>query len=346
MFRLADARVRLCEPGDHDAWQEYVQRADLVSCYHQIGWKRVIERSFGVETFYLLSEDERKRITGILPLAFLSSLAFGRFLVSLPYFNYGGICADDGAAGPLFDAAVELARTLRAKHVELRHTTPQPGLLESTTKVSMRLALPSSSDELWRGFSSDLRRKVRRPQKEGITARIEHADALDAFYQVFRVNMRDLGTPVYGKSFFANILAEFPESTWVCTVYQDSRPLASGILVGFRDRLEIPWVSSLRATNHLYTNMLLYWTALKFACDRGYRVFDFGRSTAGGGTYRFKAQWGAQPVQLYWHYWVKNGSLPRLNPENPKYALAIGLWQRLPLTVTNFLGPSIVRHLP
>jgi FemAB-related protein (PEP-CTERM system-associated) len=160
--------------------------------------------------------------------------------------------------------------------------------------------------------------------------------------------MRDLGTPVYALSFFKNILATFPETTWICTIFsKDGLPIASGFLVGFKDNIEIPWASSLRKYNSLGPNMLLYWSVLKLACKRGYRVFDFGRSTPEEGTYRFKVQWGAKPVPLYWHYWLKNGgSLPEFNPKNPKYQLAIQIWKRLPVPLTRILGPAIVKNLP
>jgi FemAB-related protein (PEP-CTERM system-associated) len=345
---LSDITVREYRPADREAWDRFVSQSPHASCYHQSSWKQVIEDSFGTRTEYLLAEDASGQIVGVLPLALLSSLPFGRFLVSLPYFNYGGICAaDPEVRRALLDRAVTRARELRVRHIELRHSEPMLQLAEKTTKVAMRLELPSTSEQLWNAFPSDIRRKVRRPQKEGIVARIERAEALDAFYRVFTVNMRDLGTPVYAKKFFASMLREQPDSTWIVTVYQGEQPLASGFLVGFRESLEIPWVSSLRSHNHLYTNMLLYWTALSFACERGYKVFDFGRSTMGAGTYRFKSQWGATPTQLYWHYWLPNGgALPELNPQNPKFAMAVSLWQKLPLAVANFVGPAIVRSLP
>jgi FemAB-related protein (PEP-CTERM system-associated) len=172
-------------------------------------------------------------------------------------------------------------------------------------------------------------------------------DLLDDFYEVFAINMRDLGTPVYPKRFFEAILESFSETTSICAVYAGARPVAAGFLIGFNGMLEIPWASSLRDFNRYSPNMILYWTVLKFACDHGYRVFDFGRSTPDEGTYRFKAQWGAVPTPLYWHYWMRQGDqLPELNPDNPKYAMAIWLWKRLPVSLTKWIGPSIVKNLP
>jgi hypothetical protein len=91
----------------------------------------------------------------------------------------------------------------------------------------------------------------------------------------------------------------------------------------------------------------MYWEMIRYAIRGGFRRFDFGRSTAGEGTYRFKEQWGAKPVQLHWQYLVRGkGQVPELSPGNPKYRLAIKVWQRLPLRIANALGPPIVRNIP
>jgi FemAB-related protein (PEP-CTERM system-associated) len=180
-----------------------------------------------------------------------------------------------------------------------------------------------------------------------MTAHIGREEMLDGFYDVFATNMRDLGTPVYPKAFFRNTLRQFPDRTWISTVQKDGMIVAAGFLAGFKDRLEIPWASALRAYNRFSPNMLLYWASLEFACEQGYRVFDFGRSTPGESTYRFKEQWGATPHQLYWYYSLPPGTaMPQVNPDNPKYRLAIGAWQRLPVWLTRAIGPRIVKYLP
>ncbi len=342
--------VRRFTEKNRESWDRYVQHCPASTCYHLSGWKDLIEKTFGHKTFYLIASGPEEKIRGILPLVHLRSFLFGSFMVSLPYVNYGGICAEDPESqGMLLREAIEIADAEHAEHIEFRHTTP---LLETlpvkTVKVSMRLPLPGNPEELWKGFSSNLRRKIRKPQKEGFSWTLGREEELDAFYAVFSTNMRDLGTPVYARQFFRNLLHDFPETTWIATVRnKEGRPAASGFLVGFRDTVEIPWVSSLRCYNHLYANLFLYWNLLKFVCERGYRVFDFGRSTVGEGTYHFKEQWGAKPFQLYWHYWVRNGRpLPELNPGNPKYRLAIRLWKTFPVGLTRLMGPSIVRNLP
>jgi len=211
----------------------------------------------------------------------------------------------------------------------------------------MVLDLPSTSEELWKGFKSKLRSQIRRPKKEGFTVKFGQLDEIESFYEVFACNMRDLGTPVYTKQLFENTLREFPDNARICTVYDGKQPIASGFIIGFKNQLQIPWASSLRTHNRFGPNMMLYWNILKFACEQGYTQFDFGRSTQDEGTYKFKQQWGAQPVQCYWQYWLSSGDeMPEINPDNPTYQFAIRSWQRLPVPVTKWLGPKIVKFIP
>jgi FemAB-related protein (PEP-CTERM system-associated) len=329
-----------------------VDRAAGSTLYHLYGWRRIIERSFGHRTHYLSAIDTTSTLAGVLPLVQLESRMFGHMLVSLPFFNYGGICADvEGARQALLDSAIGLARSCGVDFIELRHDEReepwQRRLSRKSAKVSMRMALPGSANELWKSLGSKLRSQVQRPRKDGMTALVGREELLDGFYDVFAANMRDLGTPVYSKRFFENILREFPGRTWIATVLRGRQPVASGLLAGFRDRIEIPWASSLRQFNRSSPNMLLYWTALEFGCAQGFRQFDFGRSTPEEGTYRFKEQWGARPHPLHWYYWLPDGRpMPQVNPRNPKYRAAIAVWQHLPLSLTRLIGPGIVKYIP
>ncbi|MFQ5901248.1 MAG: FemAB family XrtA/PEP-CTERM system-associated protein [Thermodesulfobacteriota bacterium] len=331
-----------------EKWDDYVLNSSEASGYHQIGWKRIIEETFGHKTFYLAAlEDDR--IKGIFPLVLVQSFLFGRYMVSLPFLNYGGICSDTGVVRrALLKEAIDIARREKAGHIEIRDTREiEMGLPVKESKVSMLLNLPDSCDELWKNFKSKLRSQIRRPEKEGMEARVGGIEELDDFYKVFAVNMRDLGTPVYTKGFFKRILTVFPDTTSLCVVYLKDVPVASGFLAGFKEVLEIPWASSLRLYNYASPNMMLYWNSLKYACEKRYKRFDFGRSTPDAGTYRFKKQWGAVPVQLYWYYWMANGErLPELNPQNRKFSLAIKAWQSLPVWLTKIIGPHIVKGLP
>ncbi|MGR3309902.1 MAG: FemAB family XrtA/PEP-CTERM system-associated protein [Candidatus Brocadiales bacterium] len=340
--------VKILSTNTAEKWDSYVQTSQEGTLYHLTAWKGIIENTFGHKTYYVYTEGDGK-ITGILPLVLMKSLLFGKFIISVPFFNYGGICANgENERNVLLKYAIEIARREAAKHIELRHTKKYDfGLLTKESKVCMVLNLPDSPDTLWRSFKSKLRSQVKKSEQNGVYARFGGKKEIDNFYDVFTRNMRDLGTPVYSKDFFKNILDTFPKQTIICSVFIDKKPVAAGFLLGYKGKLEIPWASSLKKYNKLSPNMLLYCRVLQYACENGYKRFDFGRSTPGEGTYKFKEQWGAKPLQLYWHYWMTNGDkLPEMNPHNPKFNLAIKTWQRLPLWMTKAIGPSIVKYLP
>jgi FemAB-related protein (PEP-CTERM system-associated) len=299
---------------------------------------------------YALEATEGGRTRGYLPLAYVRSLLFGRFLVSLPYLNTAGVLADDAsAAAALVDGAVRLADDLRVRHLELRHEHPaeHPALNgQLTGKVHMRLPLPGSPGALWDALPAKVRNQVRKGQKSGLGVVWGGLELLGPFYDVFSRNMRDLGTPVYGRGLFAAVLQEFPAEAELCVVRAGDAPAAGALLLHGRGVSEVPSASSLREYNSTCANMYLYWNLLERAALRGQAVFDFGRSTADGNTFRFKKQWGALPEPAVWQYYVRAGRADAVRPDNPRYRRLIRLWQRLPVGLTRLIGPPIVRGIP
>lgn len=339
-------KVNAYSPSD---WDTFISEMPDSTNYHQLAWKGVIENSFGHKAYYLSACSDDGNIQGILPLIHMQSRLFGSFLVSVPFVNYGGLVSkSQQAADALLAKAEELRVNLHAGHVELRHVdTRIPGLPTKEHKVTMVLELQDDVDSQWKTFNPKLRNQIRKAEKNGLTAVVGGIELLDGFYEVFCRNMRDLGTPVYGKSFFENVLADFPDSIKIITVLHQGKVIASGIASWFRNTIEIPWASSNKDFKALCPNNLLYWEAIRFSIGGKFQRFDFGRSTPGEGTYKFKEQWGARPVQLGWQYLLDGDqALPELNPHNPKYQLAIKMWQKLPVGITRLLGPLIVRNIP
>jgi hypothetical protein len=215
-----------------------------------------------------------------------------------------------------------------------------------THKIRMLLELPGSSDELLKSYNAKLRSQIRRPQKEGMDSIIGGAELLDDFYRVFSINMRDLGSPVHSKNLFIEILKHFDQNIKIGIVTYKGQSVAAGMIIRFKNIIEIPWASTLKKYNQFSPNMLLYWSFLEFACKNGHQYFDFGRSTLGEGTHKFKEQWGAKPFPIYWHNIMLNGQ-PARNEESEKsrYETAIRYWKKLPLPISNALGPLIRKHI-
>ena len=331
--------------GDAAAWDAYVASDDNASAYHAWDWRQVFERAFGHTCVYLLVRSG-DAVRGVLPLVFIDSLLFGRTLTSLPFLNYGGVlAADEDARLALLEAAAEQARLRRCRHVELRHVARLfPSLPCRQHKVAMLLRLAGVD---WSSLDRKVRNQVRKAEKSGLTMQSGAAELLDPFYAVFARNMRDLGTPVYGRALFDQVLRTFPAGARIHVVHLGDVPVAAGFTIRSRARLEIPWASSVRDYNALCPNHLLYWSVIQHAIETGCEVFDFGRSTPGAGTFKFKEQWGAQPQPLHWEYWL-NGSaaVPNTSPDNPKFSLLVETWKRLPLSVATLIGPHIVRSIP
>ncbi len=344
----AQAHCRPATAADREAWQAYVAKHPGGHFNHRWDAGECSARFFKHRFRPWLAEDEQGQLLGVLPLVHLNSPLFGNFVSSMPWFNYGGPLAEsETIAEQLIAAAAPSLLSDGASHVELRETTERQRWPSRQDKVSMLLPLSGDADELWQSFPSKLRSQIRRAQREEHSIRQGGIELLDDWYRVFAHNMRDLGTPVYSKHWFAELLRTFPEQASLHAVYLAQKPVAVGFLIEDKSVMQIPWASTLKQYNHLSVNMLLYWHVLQYSIERQCHWFDFGRSTRDAGTYRFKKQWGAEELPHFWHYVLPEGeALPAINPDNPKYRLMIAVWQRLPVWLTRLIGPPVIRGIP
>ncbi len=329
-------------------WDAYVEGHPQASNYHRWLWKRLIEETYGHSTFYLEAREQRQ-IRGVLPLVEMKSWLWGRFLVSMPFCSYGGVLASDTVAREtLLRKAEEIGKESGADYIELRQGDVLTNRWQSSAaKVCMKVPLPASPELLFGKLSSRLRNKVRGAEKQGLQSAWGKEELLDEFYSVFSCNMRNLGTPVYPKRWFENFLKCAGSTTQILVVRDGREPVAATWITTYRDQVELPWIASTPEARGKNSTVLLYWKALEWASQNGFRCVDLGRCTPGSGTQRFKAQWPCEEISLPWNYWTQQGKpAPQLRPDNPRFRLAIAAWKRLPLGVANFLGPRIVRAIP
>lgn len=331
------------------ALEDYSKRGLVVPLTRSPRWLSVMSKGLQHDV-YVLEAQRGDRTTGMVGLADVRSRLFGRYLVSLPYLNSAGLQADDSeSATALIDAAAALADRLDVQYLELRNEAAQdhPKLAHRRmNKVHMRLELPTTGAALWEQISAKVRNQIRKGQKHGYCAHWGGADLLEDFYQVFSRNMRDLGTPTYGRELFATILEQFSDAAELCVLRDEGKPIAGALLIHGRGVTEVPSASSLRAYNASCANMLMYWHLLERAAEKKQSVFDFGRSTEASATYRFKKQWGAIATPAEWQYYLRSGCIDEVRPDNPKYRLMIATWRRLPVWITRAIGPRIVRGIP
>ncbi len=331
---------------DQAGWNDFVRGRPEATYAHRLEWGRVFAESMA-HPWHGLVATEGARLEGVLPLVEVRSRLFGHYLVSMPFINYGGPVGSEPARRLLADHARELAKELGADLLELRNQAPleAEGLVRSDRKITVLLDLPDDPDELWKALKAKVRSQVRRPMKEDMTAVFGH-EQLGAFYQVFTRNMRDLGTPVLPFRFFEALARHLGDEFIVCVVEHEGRAVAGGCGFVFGGEFELTWASSLRELNRLAPNMLLYWSLMEESIRRGLSVFNFGRCTPGGGTHRFKLQWGGRDQPLPWSQWSPSGVVSTPSPDSPKFRAAVAVWQRLPLALTNRIGPMLARSIP
>jgi serine/alanine adding enzyme len=335
--------VRQLENGEEKAWDGYVYRSRESSHCHLSGWRRVIARSYGHRSCYLWAHEHGK-IKGILPLVTMRNVFGRRLLVSMPFLDDGGICADDEEIrNRLFQEAICFYEKQRADCLDLRHR--HANILNSPcagNKVMMILDLKADPNELWRGFDAKLRNQIRKASKSGLTASWSSKKGLADFYKIFAVNMRDLGSPVHSSDFFGGILDEFSDSAKIMLVRKGEDVIGGVVCLFFKGTMIVPWASSLREYFSLCPNNLLYWEMIRWGCENGYHSFDFGRSSPDSGTYRFKKQWGAKEEPLHWQCVSRKiGQAAMPHADNSEYRWFIKLWSHLPLSFTKFVGPLV-----
>ncbi len=331
-------------PGE---WDALLDRFDHSTFCHLAGWQAVMSQTLGHTLHYKVAVDPAGEVNGMLPLVRVRSRIFGDYLVSMPFLSYGGPLGTEEARRLLGEAAAQEAKELGVDLLELRSRTPVPGdLRTSHRKLTVLLDLPESSRDLWeKGLKAKVRSQVRRPQKDGMEAQVGKGE-VGRFYGVFSRAMRDLGTPVLPRGFFAAVAEELSECVVFCTVHLGDEPVAAGCGFFWKGEFEITWAGSLREYNRSAPNMLLYWSLMEEAIELGARTFNFGRCSAGSGTHRFKRQWGGTDHPLPWAQWSPGSLSATPTPSGKKYELATAIWRRIPLGLANSLGPVISRNIP
>jgi FemAB-related protein (PEP-CTERM system-associated) len=346
-------KINEIKDSDQKRWDEFVLNHKASSVYHLFAWKKAIETAYGHKCIYLCAENNGV-IQGILPLVCLNFPCIINEMISLPFCDVGNCLAEsDQVQDLLLSEAITFFKERGVKKIQLR------GDLRSTQNVQMRLRsietgkvrmllkLPASSEELFNSFKSKLRSQIRKAKKNGISFLWGDFDMFAGAYHVFSKNMHELGSPVHSKFFLKAILENYGRRSKLGIVEHNGKIIGMGIILIGGDGISIPWASTLREYNRLGPNMLLYWNFLKFSADNGYAFFDFGRSSEGEGTYKFKKQWGAKKIPLVWYELsnlVNHSKKKKLGKSgHPKRVAAI--WQKIPLRYANMIGPYLRKYI-
>lgn len=341
-------RIDQADSSHKEAWNTFLSQCSNANFYQRLEWQCINHRHFNHAVNNLVATRNGEWV-GVLPLVHIRSTLFGKILCSMPFVNFGGPASlDFEADNALISASCKEADSSECDYLEMRCARKLDVDLPNTSrKVSMTIELDPDPDVVWRAYKSKHRTQIRRAFKEGLTVESGGLEYLDAFYKIMMQSWRALGTPLYRKAYFREILELMPDSTRIFIVRAGNSPIATAFNGYFRDTVEGMWAAVDPSARRLNPNYALYWEMTKHACSQGYKYFHLGRSTTGSTAEQFKEKWNATAKPLYWYYHLVNrDDIPSLNTSNPRFKLAIKTWRQLPLSFTQILGPYLARRIP
>ena len=340
--------TKLSTNDDELAWDEFVAHNDTATFFHQIAWKKLVEKCYKFKPIYLMAKDGGE-IKGILPLFMIKNIFLGIRLISVPFSTVGGVCANSPiATHQLIKKAIELTQALGCDYLELRHLYEENirNLVTKSNYFTFQLQLSPDPENVWRNLNKTNRKKIRRARNNNLHVILESKD-FETFYRIYSQGQRNLGTPIQDYKWLKNLFFDFPDNHFIAMAEHNEKTVATLFWRRFKNSISGVLAYSLEEHRHLYPYHLILWELIEKACRNGYEWYDFGRSVKSSGTYFFKTTWRPENIKLNYQYYLnKSRNIPDTSQKNPKRQLFSKLWKRLPVSVANTLGPRIRKYFP
>ncbi|RRJ84589.1 FemAB family XrtA/PEP-CTERM system-associated protein [Aestuariirhabdus litorea] len=326
-------------------WNGYLDQHEHSTVFHRYEWGEAVVATYGGEYIYIVAKEEGS-IRGVLPLGRSKSFLFGDYLCSVPFGVYGGIVADtEDIAQQLDSYACRLAENMNVDYLEVRN---QQGTGRGTPGrdiyVTFRKPILEGAENNLKAIPRKQRAVVRKGINLGLSFSI--TKDVDTFYKLYSESVRNLGTPVFSKDLFRNILRFFPDQSFILTIFDKDNPVCSVLTLSYKKEIIPYYGGGGHLARALHGNDFMYWKLMEWAANSGFTSFDFGRSKVGTGSFSFKKNWGFESTPLAYEYFlVRKQSVPDKSPLNPKIKPLIEVWKRMPLSLTNTIGPFVSKSL-
>ena len=334
---------------DESAWDVYVTKHPRSTFFHLLAWRKLIHKVYErhLMPIYLVAK-ENTEIKGILPLYLFHHWFFGKKVISIPYASTGGPCADsDLIEQKLIDYAIQITIEKDALHLEIRDTKKHQGnFININHYTNQILQLNSNPDILLKKMSKNVRRDIKNAQKNNVRVDIG-SNNFQAFYDIYSLGQRNLGTPIHHISWIKGLLYDLPEYHFLAIAYYRDKPAAVQLVRKYRKELTGIFGYMDPDFKDMHPNHLLNWELAKFGYQKGYADLNFGRSRQDSGVYEFKRKWNTETVPFYYHHYKHKAKqvfdTGQANPSRQKFAK---LWQKLPVAIANHMGPFIRSNFP
>lgn len=333
---------------EREMWNAYVNKHPQGSFFHLAEWAELISDVFSHLPHYIVAKELRNGdIVGILPLVEQKSYLFGHSLISTPFCVYGGVLSDsDSIRIALENEALEIGSSIGVDYVELRYRYPaeNENFDNFCHHSTFGWQLEDEQNSILAQIKKKQRANVRQSLKKGLECRFDQD--VKVAYDIYSESVRNLGTPVFHSSYFPKLIEYFGDKVGVLTILSDKKAVSSVLSFYYKDEVLPYYGGGLAAARELKSNDFMYYELMCRARNDGFTKFDFGRSKNNSGAFKYKSTWGMKAEPLHYLRALVNAKEhPNLSPNNPKYALIINVWKKLPLSLSRAIGPFLSKYL-
>jgi FemAB-related protein (PEP-CTERM system-associated) len=314
-------------------------------------WTKFVSNVYGFPLYRFVAE-EQQRVSGLLALAHVKHFIFGNYLTTAPFASYGGFSfSSPDVRDALLRKVRELGKDLQVDYVNVRfeagESIPPEGWVQHPVYSTYRAGLSVDAEAMLAAYSSDHRNHIRKSLRQGFRVKFGHLDLLDDAYEGLARSMHELGSPYHSKIYLQRMAESLGHALEFAVLYGPRGDVAGAGAFIFQGKV----VTNLHANilRHFrsdYAGEFLYWCVITRYGEKGFSIFDIGRSLIGSGNETFKMKWKPRKQLLAYWYALRDGAdMPELNQKNPKFKFAIGLWKQLPDFAVRPLGPMLIKGL-
>jgi FemAB-related protein (PEP-CTERM system-associated) len=349
-------RILIATERESQVWNSFVENHPHSSPYHTWEFGKAFSVTYDQRRYYFIAKTDNE-IIGVFPLIHIRSRLFLNKLISLPFCEYGGPLINPNFlnSGELIEGLLRqiltLASFLGVDYIEVRNPSygeeelQKQGFRYAGRYITLRIDLLKGKENLWRSLDKKTRNSTRKAMEKDLKIyEITKEDELKRYYSLYLKTQKKHGAPPHSYKLFWNLfrLNKGKGMKIVISEYNET-PVAGAIFLQHKN--VVYWWSGVsdQKFRHLNATNLILWKVMEWACEKGFKAIDLGRTRRYTSVYHFKSGWGGEEVKLrdYVHFLhISNLKMP--DPYQYRYCFLSKIWSILPVSVAEKVGPRIV----